>query len=109
MGQFWLDYNEAGLQRGFAAREKAGADQIVDIRYPDLMADPLAAINRILKAVDLDSDPIWFNSLGANLKTQPRKKQTSHRYASSQFGLDPGKIRDRFAAYVADYELAATG
>jgi len=109
LGQFWLDYNEAGLQRGFSAREKAGADQIVDIRYPDLMADPLAEINRILKAVDLDSDTFWLNSLQANLKTQPKKKQIRHRYALSQFGLGPDKMRERFTAYMADYELASTG
>ena len=109
LGQFWLDYNEAGLQRGFTAREKAGADQLVDIRYPDLMADPIAAINRILKAVDLDSDTVWLNSLRANLKAQPQKKQVSHQYASSQFGLDSAKMRERFTAYMADYELASTG
>ena len=109
LGQFWLDYNETGLQRGFTAREKAGADQILDIRYPDLMADPLAEISRILKALDLDSDIVWFNSLRANLKPQPMKKQISHRYALSQFGLAPGKIRERFTAYMADYELASKG
>ena len=109
LGQFWLDYNEAGLQRGFTARQKAGADQIVDIRYPDLMADPLAEINRILKAVDLDSDPIWVNSLRATLKTQPQKKQVSHQYAPSQFGLDPVKMRERFTTYMTDYNLASTG
>jgi len=109
LGQFWLDYNEAGLQRGFTAREKAGADQILDIRYPDLMADPVAEISRILNVVDLDNDTVWSNSLRANLKTQPKTKQISHRYALSQFGLDPGKIRERFAAYMANYELASTG
>jgi hypothetical protein len=109
LGQFWLDYNEAGLQRGFAVREKADADQIVDVRYPDLRADPLAEINRILKAVDLDSDTVWLNSLRANLKTQPMKKQISHRYVPSQFGLDSGKMRERFADYMADYDLASTG
>ena len=109
LGQFWLDYNEAGLQRGFTAREKAGADQILDIRYPDLMADPLAEISRILKALDLDSDIVWFNSLRANLKPQPMKKQLSHRYALSQFGLDSGKMRKRFAAYMTDYGLVSTG
>ena len=109
LGQFWLEYNEAGLQRGFSVRQKTGADQIIDIRYPDLMADPLAEINRILKAVDLDSDPIWENSLRADFKTPPQKKRISHRYAPSQFGLDPGKMRERFTTYMADYALAPTG
>jgi len=40
LGQFWLDYNEAGLQRVFSVRQKTAADQIIDICYPDLMADP---------------------------------------------------------------------
>ena len=74
-----------------------------------MAADPIAAINRILKAVDLDSDTVWLNSLRANLKTQPQKKQVSHQYALSQFGLDPGKIRERFAAYMTDYELVSAG
>jgi hypothetical protein len=47
--------------------------------------------------------------LQANLKTQPKKKQIRHRYALSQFGLDPDKMRERFTAYMADYELASTG
>jgi hypothetical protein len=109
LGQFWLDYNEAGLQRSFTARQKAAADQIVDIRYPDLMADPLAEINRILIAADLDSNTVWLNSLRANLRTQPKKKQIRHQYAPSQFGLDSGKMRERFADYMADYELVSTG
>ena len=109
LGQFWLDYNEAGLRRGFTARQKAGADQIIDIRYPDLMADPLAEINRILKAVDLESNAVWLNSLRADFKTSPQKKRISHRYVLSQFGLDSGKMRERFAEYMADYELASIG
>jgi hypothetical protein len=108
LGQFWLDYNEAGLQRGFSARKTAAADQFVDIRYSDLMANPIAEINRILKAVDLDSDMVWLNSLRADMKMQPEKKQISHRYAPSQFELDSGKIRERFTDYMADYELVST-
>ena len=72
------------------------------------MADPLAEINGILKAVDLDSDPIWLNSLRANLKAQPMKNQIGHQYAPIQFGLDAAKMRQRFSAYMADYDLAST-
>ena len=109
LGQFWLDYNEAGLQRGFSVRQKIAADQIIDIRYSDLMADPFTEINRILKTADLDSNTVWLNSLRADLKTQPKKKRMRHRYALSQFGLDSSKIQERFADYMADYELASTG
>ena len=105
LGQFWLDYNHAGLQRGFTARETIAADQIVDVRYADLMADPLAVIHRILDAANLDSDPSWLNSMRARLKRQPKKKLSCHRYTPSQFGLDPDKIRQRFTAYMAHFDL----
>ncbi len=105
LGQFWLDYNHAGLQRGFTARETIAADQIVDVRYADLMADPLAVIHRILDAANLDSDPSWLNSMRARLKRQPKKKLSRHRYTPSQFGLDPDKIRQRFTAYMAHFDL----
>jgi hypothetical protein len=109
LGQFWLDYNEAGLQRGFSVRQKNAAAQIVDIRYQDLVTDPFAEIDGILKAADLVSNTIWLNSLRADLKTQPKKKQMRHRYDLSQFGLDSAIIQERFADYMADYGLASTG
>jgi hypothetical protein len=105
LGQFWLDYNHAGLQRGFTTRETTAADQIVDIRYADLMADPIAAIHRILDAANLASDPVWLNSMRVRLKRQSKKKLSRHLYTPSQFGLDPDKIRQRFTAYMADYDL----
>jgi hypothetical protein len=108
LGQFWLDYNRAGLQRGFTARETIAADQIVDIRYEDLMKNPIAAIDRIRDSANLDSDPIWLSSMKAGLKRQPKKKLSRHRYAPSQFGLDPDKIRQHFSGYVADYDLNLT-
>jgi hypothetical protein len=109
LGQFWLDYNQAGLRRGFTTRETTAADQIIDIRYAELMADPVAVIQRILNSVDLDSDPFWVNSLRVRLKRQPKKALLHHRYTLSQFGLDPVEIRDRFTTYMADYGLASTG
>jgi hypothetical protein len=105
LGQFWLDYNQAGLQRGFTARKTIAADQIVDIRYSDLMKNPIAAIDRIRDSANLDSDPFWLSSMKAGLKRQPKKKLSRHRYAPSQFGLHPDKIRQRFTTYMADYDL----
>ncbi|MGD8290083.1 MAG: sulfotransferase [Desulfobacterales bacterium] len=105
LGQFWMDYNDAGLRRGFKERESHAANQIVDVRYAELMEDPIAVLHRILESVDLGSDSLWFHSLRRRLKGPPKKKLSRHRYTLSQFGLDPGKIRQRFGGYMADYDL----
>jgi hypothetical protein len=105
LGRFWMDYNEAGLQRGFKVRESHAADRIVDVCYTELIEDPIVVIHRILESVDLGSDSLWFQSLRRLLKIPPKKKLSRHRYSLSQFGLDPGKIRQRFGGYMADYDL----
>lgn len=107
LGRFWLDYSEAGLQRGFAAREKVGSDQIVDIRYQDLMTDPRTALNRILKAANLDDDKIRLDFFRSNLITQSVEEKRRHRYGLSQFGADPNEIRERFSTYMEDFDLAS--
>jgi hypothetical protein len=107
LGKFWLEYSDAGLQRGVASRAKARADQIVDIRYLDLKADPAAVICQILNVLDLETDESWLNALRADLNVEQKRKQKVHHYALSQFGLKPGEMQERFAAYIERYDLGA--
>ena len=109
LGRFWLEYSEAGMQRGFAVREKLGEDQIVDIRYQDLMTDPWAVIIRIRKAADLNSETFRLNSLQVHFTMHPEKRPMRHRYVLSQFGIDAAEMQERFSAYIKNYDLAATG
>lgn len=107
LGRFWLAYSDAGLQRGLAVREKINADQIIDIRYQDLMADPGKVISRIHRKAVLDSDISQLNSLEAELKMRYPKKRMHHHYALSQFEIDPDEVRERFAGYIENYDLAS--
>jgi hypothetical protein len=105
LGKFWLDYYKVGLERGLTAREKADANQFIDIRYPDLIADPSAVIKRVLKAVELDRPEDWRNSFQAD-QSMKHKKTGQHHYAMSQFGLDADQIHERFSGYIENYDLS---
>ena len=105
LGQFWLDYNRVGLERGLTSRDKARPGRIVDIRYRDLKANALTVINQVLDAVDLVPPNAWINSLQAAQKRKPEIKRQRHQYTLSQFGLDADDIRERFAAYIKTYDL----
>jgi hypothetical protein len=107
LGRFWLDYNEAALQRSEMARKNARVDQIIDIHYTDMTKDPLSVIENILNQIDLASDKPWFNSLGIDLKMK-EAKQRQHQYALSQFGLSADNIRERLAEYIEKYDLSST-
>ena len=106
LGEFWLNYYEAGLKRGLKARQKADPKQIIDIRYPDLQADPLSVINQIQNKINLGESEAWIKSLQANLKSSEKKGSDHHHYTPAQFGLNAGQIRERFSSYIDDYNLS---
>jgi hypothetical protein len=105
LGQFWMDYNQAGLARGLASRAKAGPDQIIDVGYADLMNDPSAVIRRIIAAVDLAPDDAWLNTLPGGSSKQSENNRECRQYSLSQFGLKADDVRRCFADYINTYDL----
>jgi hypothetical protein len=106
LGEFWLNYCEAGLESGLKARQKANSNRIIDIRYPDLKQNPPAVLNQIRNTVNLRDSEAWTKSLRAISKTLEKKVPGHHHYAAAQFELDADQIRERFAKYIEDYDLS---
>jgi len=105
LGKFWLDYYEAGLNRGLSARSKAMAAQVIDIRYPDLKQNPLSAIHQIQNTINLDESEAWIKSLQTHSKAMEKKASGRHHYAMAQFGLNADQIRERFNKYIETNSL----
>jgi hypothetical protein len=103
LGKFWLNYYETGLQRSKKARDSAGNDQIIDIRYPDLMQDPRSAMKEIQHKAKLNESETWLQSLQENSKIIPRKR---HHYTMDRYGLSADEIREWFAEYIEDYDFS---
>jgi len=107
LGDFWLDYCEAGLTRGIKARQKAKADHIIDVRYPDLVENPLSVIEQIQNNIYLDSYESWTGSIKISLQEPRKKPSRTHHYTPTHFGLDPDQILERFSSYIQDFNLSA--
>ena len=105
LGKFWLDYYEAGLARGFRAREKFNAKQFIDVRYLELKHKPLSVMNQVQKTFDLGEPEAWSKPLIANSKPLEKNEPSRHRYVPAQFGLRTDQIRERFVKYIEDYDL----
>ena len=105
LGNFWLDYYETGLARGFAAREEADANQVIDIRFPDLKKNPLSVIDQIQNTISLGGFDAWTESLQADSRAMEKKVPGRRHCAPTQFGLDPNEIRERFDKYIVTYNL----
>jgi hypothetical protein len=108
LGKFWLDYCAAGLQRGFAARDQIDKNQVIDIRYPDLISNPLHVIERIQNLSSLGTSEAWKNSLQASLNATQHNLPSRHNYTGSRFGLNATQIREQFHPYIQEYDLSTS-
>ena len=104
LGQFWINYNAIGLERGLAARERAGTNRILDVDYAELTSNPLAVIQRILDRAGLEPDAAWLRSIPTACTENQATPAAYPAFSLSQFGLDADQIRERFATYIDTYD-----
>ncbi len=83
--------------------------RILDVRYDDLMADPLAQVDRIYRFCGLDMSDRRRAALAAHHAANPRGKHGAHSYTLEEFGLDTRDVRARYGNYSARYLAAGAG
>ena len=100
VGRFQTEQTERWLDRALAFRASPGATGVtlVDVRYEDLVTDPVGTLRRIYAAVDIDPPDVaaMVERFDAD---QPRHAHGAHRYRPEDFGIDPDALRERMAAY----------
>jgi hypothetical protein len=90
-----------GLDRALQFRRSAaiGADRFVDIRYHDLIRDPMAAVARIYAHLDIALTAAAETRMRRFLAENPPGKHGPHWYSLSAFGLGAEELARRFAVY----------
>ena len=99
-----------GLERGMAARDQGTfpADQIVDVRFTDFMADPFAVIRTIYRSMDAELDPDTEQKMRAFLEANPGDGGGGgRRYRFADTGLDAGAVRERCQPYLDRFGVPA--
>lgn len=91
------------LGRGMARnanirRENPG--RVLDVAYPDLVADPIGTVKRIYTHYKLPFTPEFATNLQAYIDANPQGKHGKHRYSLTEFGLDETIVRKHFAEYL---------
>jgi hypothetical protein len=94
-----------GLRRVDAARADAPAGRIYDVRYHDLIADPLGAVKRLYAHFGYPYTEEFEARAERWLKENPQNKHGAHRYNLEQFGLDRRMIDDRFSWYCTRHQI----
>ncbi len=82
-------------------------DQIVDLRFKDLMANPAAAIRMVYERLDLELTKDAEERMTRYVASKPRGKHGAHRYSLEDYGIERSWVHERYAAYMAQYGVEA--
>jgi hypothetical protein len=97
LGREALESGMRQLERMMRLRDELSAERVLDVRYADLMRDPVGAVRSIYDHFGL----YWPEEMGARCRAwidrNPRHKHGVHRYTLATFGTDREEI-DRLAA-----------
>ncbi len=89
-----------GVELAMAARERHGPERFFDVRFGELVTDPVGTMERIHTHFDLgwtDDDRQRAEHWLADERDDARGK---HRYDAALYGLDRDTVHARFADYI---------
>jgi hypothetical protein len=89
---------EQGTARNLAAREES-ALEIHDVRYEQLLADPVGTVRKVYSAFGLEWPGGHELRLEAYVRENPKNKHGQHRYRAEDFGLTDQMIAARLRDY----------
>jgi len=89
------------IRVGLQARDRGCAppEQFFDVRYSDLVTDPIGTVRSAYAHFDIPFTPIAEARMRQFLADSPKDKHGAHVYSLSQFGLDADEERRRYRNY----------
>jgi sulfotransferase family protein len=102
IGPYWSE-RFAETLRGFGAVRRRRPERFVDVRYSELMAEPLAVCGRVLEALGMARRTEDDRAFTAYLSHNSAQRHGSHSYTPADFGLSDEQLEQDFAFYLKEY------
>jgi hypothetical protein len=90
-----------------AQRRSAGElpDRIVDSHFSALMADPVAAVEKLYGEMNRPFLGEHADAIPRYLESKPKGKFGKHKYSAEEWGFDPAKLREKMLPYTDHYGI----
>jgi hypothetical protein len=90
-----------------AKRRGAGEvpDRIVDSHFSDLMAEPVAAVEKLYGRMNRPFLGEHADAIRRYLEAKPKGKFGNHEYSLEEWGFDPNQLRERMRPYTDYYGI----
>jgi hypothetical protein len=105
--QRWVE--GAGLAVKYRQAPGNLTQQLFDVRYAELLRDPMSMVRRIYEFFDLELTGAAETAMQRFLLANPKNKGGVHRYSLEEFGLNPETERPRFQSYVEFFGIEPEG
>jgi hypothetical protein len=104
-GELRLQVYSRAAERLMAACARHPEAKVLDVHYRDLIGDQIGTVRRIYHHFGLNFSEEAQAAMQARLAANPQGKHGKHRYSSEDFGFTDDDVRQRFADYIAHYQL----
>ncbi len=105
IGHFWADLLSVMLNSCLDNRDALPADQSIDVRFDQFMADDLATVERIYALADQPFDDSAHAAIATYLAGHQRNRHGALIYDLSDFDLDTTSIRAGLSDYIERFQI----
>lgn len=88
-----------------AAATRAAGHSWVDVRYTELVRDPIAIVREIHRRYELPVTDEFVANMERFVASRPKDKFGQHQYTAADFGTTEAALRERFSAYHHEHVL----
>jgi hypothetical protein len=93
------------VAKAASQRERANRNQFHDVKYSDLVKDPLAVAEGAYRRFGYDVTDAMRARMSAWLEANPPNRYGVHRYSLAQYGLDADTVARLFSEYCARFDV----
>jgi hypothetical protein len=98
-GRYWADRLEVMLRASVRDRELLPAEQSIDVRFDEFMADDIAMVRRIYELADQPFTEEVEAMMAAYMADHPQGRHGRIDYRAEDVGLDRAELERRFGFY----------
>jgi hypothetical protein len=105
IAEHWTNLLAESIDRSEAFRRAHPEREIVDVQYADLVGDPIDTVEKIYAACGREFDEQGRAAVTASVAANTKGRFGTHGYRLEDYGLQASEIRERFADYIARYDV----
>jgi hypothetical protein len=103
IGRWQVELYASMIETAMAVRARHDPRQFFDLHFPELLADPVAAVARMYDHFGLALSAETESRMRAWHEADRARKHAGHAYTAEAFGLSDAAIAERFAGYATHF------